>query len=702
MKYMDSDSEAEVDVGWDKKQESIHITDRMARTEIVTRVEKEGYTRLGSRIYFLILMSLTVVFAIYDGLKSNQQQIKFHEIYQIALCVISWIMIFCLFDAARRSAESQSKSKTHSTEMSLFNRIKSQHRVSEPILEGKGTSLLFRLGGIFFALGTCAYIALKMEARYNNRIPSECYPLVRRTFDTAVAVFILFQTILLTVCHKSTMTRTYPSVKFCSVHLLSTNLALCIYSYLFEFTEEKQKTSFPGTDGSTAINDTYWTKCYNNTTNILDMNVFGVTDIRAYVFPLVVQYCLYGMSGTIAIQVGASHLVPAKSDDGFDNDRKSSRRRCSCCVWAPGIIIGSLILLLTAAAVVLVFYEDFANLNFIKAIPIPYTFMILELAITFFAVFATGVLYVFLRNVSFVKETISNQYGALLFISQIAVYLFNALIILGAVAAILDPDDGTHLPTFFIVISAANIVQTTWQTFVIADGLNRSAHTDDHNKNKPGRNFVGFAIFCNISLWLSNTFWFPRKNDFILLESAYGSVSWRYIFAVLLPLLLYYRFQSSASFASIWSDAYKKTVATEIPQYPPANNTKALEPERSTSAASTNPVGWPFGRPNNSMKYEVQPASTLSNASNNSVSRLSNSLQPPRKLSALSSVRNSPSSMRRNIFSVTTSHNSVSDPNSKNMGETNNAFALTEQPTIRFGGRFGDTNKRYNPGTSHI
>ncbi|KFM67767.1 Otopetrin-2, partial [Stegodyphus mimosarum] len=73
---------------------------------------------------------------------------------------------------------------------------------------------------------------------------------------------------------------------------------------------------------------------------------------------------------------------------------------------------------------------------------------------------------------------------------------------------------------------------------------------------KPGRQIVFFLAFCNVSLWLLDSFilWNHAKSD--LQVKFYGNIAWPVIMRLVIPFLVYFRFYSATVLLQAWIISY--------------------------------------------------------------------------------------------------------------------------------------------------
>ena len=110
----------------------------------------------------------------------------------------------------------------------------------------------------------------------------------------------------------------------------------------------------------------------------------------------------------------------------------------------------------------------------------------------------------------------------------------------------------------WILEDISNFVQATLQMIFIFDSCQREAGTKAQWHHKPGRSFISFLLFCNLSMWLINSF--EMKEALVLkpMIAFYGSVAWTIILYLSLPLSVFFRFHSVVCLSDIWVETYPK------------------------------------------------------------------------------------------------------------------------------------------------
>ena len=141
----------------------------------------------------------------------------------------------------------------------------------------------------------------------------------------------------------------------------------------------------------------------------------------------------------------------------------------------------------------------------------------------------------------------------LIIISLAGIYIFSLLSI---IAAAFIP--GKTQSLLIIVSSVMRMFQATIQTVFILNSLHRCAHLKEHEKQKPGREFVTFLLMVNIAMWIINTFEVQQSEANPVQIEFYGILPWNIFTHISSPLAIFYRFHSTVCLSNIWKHAWKR------------------------------------------------------------------------------------------------------------------------------------------------
>ena len=111
---------------------------------------------------------------------------------------------------------------------------------------------------------------------------------------------------------------------------------------------------------------------------------------------------------------------------------------------------------------------------------------------------------------------------------------------------------------FVLVKTLLSVMQSIGQTLLIIAARRRYAGTNELLAERPGRAQITFLILTNLASWLYKSLQMKEGELDGFMEDFYGFLPWTLITRMCLPILLFYRFHSSACFAEIWHAAFTK------------------------------------------------------------------------------------------------------------------------------------------------
>lgn len=127
--------------------------------------------------------------------------------------------------------------------------------------------------------------------------------------------------------------------------------------------------------------------------------------------------------------------------------------------------------------------------------------------------------------------------------------------ILCIVAEVKNPSTNGIIMT---VIYILHLIQVTWQTPFLVDGIRRCSNERKLRYKKPGKGLITFLIIINIAMWILVTFEIKSVDKYHSMPAHFGKFVWMVILDTCLPLMLFYRFHSSVCLSDMWKHAYEK------------------------------------------------------------------------------------------------------------------------------------------------
>lgn len=143
--------------------------------------------------------------------------------------------------------------------------------------------------------------------------------------------------------------------------------------------------------------------------------------------------------------------------------------------------------------------------------------------------------------------------SSLLLIGLIGEYTYGFF---SVIAAAMDSKESNG---FLVILSSVlGMFQATLQTVFLLHALRKSAGKREHERQKPGREFVTFLLVCNIALWSITTFEVLRSQANPMQLDYYGVVTWNILNHLSIPLTIFYRFHSTVCLSNVWKNAWRR------------------------------------------------------------------------------------------------------------------------------------------------
>lgn len=232
---------------------------------------------------------------------------------------------------------------------------------------------------------------------------------------------------------------------------------------------------------------------------------------------------------------------------------RSQRMSVDCSGSSRGLFLG-IIVLVAAVITMITFFVLMKSEEYVSvAVKIEH---LSEVAI--YVVTSIAVILAFhrMQTLRFCVDKRIDLEETLILVSLIGEYLFAFFSIIAASMDSLDADGSDSL--LIILSSVLGMFQASLQTVFLLHSLRRTAAKRDHERQKPGREFVTFLLVCNIALWGINTFEVQRSHANPVQMDFYGVVAWNIFNHLSIPLAIFYRFHSTVCLSNIWKNAWKR------------------------------------------------------------------------------------------------------------------------------------------------
>ena len=152
------------------------------------------------------------------------------------------------------------------------------------------------------------------------------------------------------------------------------------------------------------------------------------------------------------------------------------------------------------------------------------------------------------------KLTFEMDYDETLIVLGLAgIYLFGFY----SIIAILAKGFESSIEILSFSIQVASIVESTFQSIIIIDGLKMFTNSKVIKKYKPGRSLITLLLLIDVSLWLSETFSVKKYDMNTIQLDYYGIVFWSIVSSISSPLAIFFRFHASVCLSDIWKTLYE-------------------------------------------------------------------------------------------------------------------------------------------------
>ncbi len=218
-----------------------------------------------------------------------------------------------------------------------------------------------------------------------------------------------------------------------------------------------------------------------------------------------------------------------------------------------GLFIGILVLVIVvAAAVINLLLLDKKN---VAAITL---FTAVELFLLIVSLSTALYALVKMSHLERVKTSKNNQKNShdmiLLAVTLAGVLVYDAFYMIDATTSLDWRDTLWNITRFFR--SLADIIQSLVQVWLVLVGSTRHAISRENLKEKPGRGAIMARLIINLVMWGHNSFLGRKSSTFSGFYQVYDLNKFMPIINICFPLIIFYRFHSSACLAEIWKHSY--------------------------------------------------------------------------------------------------------------------------------------------------
>jgi hypothetical protein len=230
--------------------------------------------------------------------------------------------------------------------------------------------------------------------------------------------------------------------------------------------------------------------------------------------------------------------------------RKVNQFIIDCGKSTTGLFFGIFILLLTIIS--LITYFIYKNTNELVAVQISEC---TELILVSLSLGISILIYIKLKRVNFSQRlTFEMDYNETLVVVGLAgIFLFGFY----SIIAILENGLHTSVEILSFSIQLMSIVEATFQSVLIIDGLKMFTKSRAVKKHKPARSMITMLILIDMSLWLSETFSVKKYDMNTIQLDYYDIVFWSIVSSISSPLAIFFRFHASVCLSDMWKTLYE-------------------------------------------------------------------------------------------------------------------------------------------------
>lgn len=270
--------------------------------------------------------------------------------------------------------------------------------------------------------------------------------------------------------------------------------------------------------------------------------------VSPYLYALVIEFALIAAAILYKLVINIGALVDT---DCQERESVKKHQNHECHKATSGVMTG-LVVFTTMFAVTLAFMlsedEEVNNYLYVGG----------DLAVHVIALVAAVFSFNQIRKLSFAGDAENPIDEYLIVICLAGLYFLTGAKQIAAFDALGGDPDQDQMNILLIVHGFVVFAQSTFQVIFIIDSFRREATTLKQQLEKPGRSLISFLLFCNLAMWLVNSFQLKETGQFEVMRAFYGDLAWNIILYLTLPLAVFFRFHSVVCLSDIWIEAYKK------------------------------------------------------------------------------------------------------------------------------------------------
>ncbi|OQV17399.1 hypothetical protein BV898_08502 [Hypsibius exemplaris] len=463
--------------------------------------------------------------------------------------------------------------------------IQTRQHVSEQELDSG--SLYLKVGSMIFGVGTLVYLCLTFGVFVENY---ECLKasIVLGVNPILQIIFVMLQLLFIFRNSRFTLKKYRTIGRLGIMHMVIMDVIISFRTLMIETIHEFMEINRSHEESTTlrlehlpsSLNHhklekrsvtenrtvetgalAYLTKCQEGKGVLVQSALYSS---KLFLYPCVVEYALICAGILLTMWRGlsdSSHLTsniekPKKTAKLSLRVRARTAFRINCDQAVGGLFAGLLVFVLVLVALIL-FFISFDNKIHAQKDNGVTNWLITDIGLNGLGLVAVSYCFFqFIRKLGRFEVHLINLEldESLLMIGMIGVYAYAILSLLGT----FDTAD-----TFFGRLSQASssliLLQATVQTLFLLDAGKRGLKKDDlERKSKPGKQALTFLLVLNFAMWTVDVFCAVHPDGTPQQHQFYGAYAWTLLLHLTVPLMIFYRFHSTACIFEVWKRAYKE------------------------------------------------------------------------------------------------------------------------------------------------
>ncbi|KAK3578317.1 hypothetical protein CHS0354_004226 [Potamilus streckersoni] len=513
-----------------------------------------------SGLYCLLVVVAGTIFPIAEIFARDPKPALFEGFY-IYLHVMSIaFLVYAYAYLLRTRTLPKQRHKRSSTPSGQGRRRKLSH---EGITHLHTGNFYLRLGAVFFGIGSMIKSGLHFGEFFELDAESPCNHVLHGIRPLLHLCFTFTQLYFVFLNSKMQIHKYKYLARFGLMHMIATNLCVWIENVVREILRElatdygAQSRSTSGLIDSTTkydpasgnSSDSSFSFTYRKIDCQSGAMMGEVVDTSSpYLYPCSIQYSIICSGILLVMWYRVGHMSERSEINDREESERVKRSNVDCSGSSRGLFSG-IIVLVAVVIILITFFVLARSKEFIDtAIKLE---QFSEITVFLMASASVGLACQKMRVLRPIKEFSVGLEESFIILSLLGVYGFCMVSI---VAAGFEASETNGM--LIILTNCLQMVQTTLQTMFLLNFMHRVAWRREQEKDKPGRDFVTFLLICNIALWGLALFEVEQSRAYPVQMNFYGTIVWNIFTHLSVPLLTFFRFQSTVCFANIWKHTW--------------------------------------------------------------------------------------------------------------------------------------------------